>query len=250
MRKEIVITVAGTSSRFSESIGRQQVKCIYNEGDYKKSLLYRLVTTYDNFDDITIVGGYRIDELKGYIDTYLSSYSNQIHIVYNPHFEDYGSGYSLYLGLKESFAHDPDEIVFAEGDLWLDRDSFLEVCNVDTNVITTNSETITAKKSVALYTDLEDRLHYIYDVKHGALQIDEPFNAIYNSGQVWKFTDIKRLREVIEGLSKKSLQGTNLEVINGYFSSLKAKDYSIIRFNRWINANTVSDYRKAWELDE
>lgn len=43
-------------------------------------------------------------------------------------------------------------------------------------------------KAVALYVDEIDKVHYIYDTNHSLLSIPSPIKAIYNSGQIWKFT--------------------------------------------------------------
>ena len=72
---------------------------------------------------------------------------------------------------------DFQEIVFAEGDLYVDSDSFQEVCHAVNNVITYNREPILANKAVAFYYDSEYRIHYIYDTQHSALRIQEPLSA-------------------------------------------------------------------------
>ena len=41
--KVLIITVAGMSTRFSQSVGAPCLKCLYHEGRAKDSLLYRML---------------------------------------------------------------------------------------------------------------------------------------------------------------------------------------------------------------
>ena len=86
---------------------------------------------------------------------------DKIVLINNEHYFDYGSGYSLYEGLKYLVGTDFDEIVFAEGDLWVDDESFFKVSSSDKDVITFNRDTIDAKKSVVLYFDTQNKVHYL-----------------------------------------------------------------------------------------
>lgn len=241
----LLVTVAGCSTRFSRSLGREVIKCLYNEGDKSTSLLYRLLRQPVEFDKIIIVGGYRYNKLKTVIMEWFSDIIDRISVIENPYYAEYGSGYSLYIGLKEAVKYDFDEIVFAEGDLFLDSVSFTSVVNSKKSVITTNSEAILAKKAVAFYTDVRGIVHYIYDTSHNALVINEPFLGIYNSGQTWKFNNQLVVRNIFENMSEDSWKGTNLVFVENYFQALSGKEYEIINFNDWVNCNTVEDYRKT-----
>ena len=48
--KILVITVAGSSTRFSKSIGKDCLKCIYTESDVKDTLLHRLLSINKGYD--------------------------------------------------------------------------------------------------------------------------------------------------------------------------------------------------------
>ena len=99
--KVLVITVAGSSTRFSRSIGKDCLKCIYTEGGVKDTLLYRLLSMNDKYDRYIIVGGHRYDELVSFVNG-LSEFRERISMVRNERYADYGSGYSLLLGLEEA----------------------------------------------------------------------------------------------------------------------------------------------------
>jgi len=37
--------------------------------------------------------------------------------------------------------------------------------------------------------------HYIYNTRHGVLEINEPFTAIFNSAHIWKFVQPDKVAE-------------------------------------------------------
>ena len=90
---------------------------------------------------------------------------------------------------------------------------------------------------------MSGKIHYIYDTKHNALHIDEPFFSIGNSGQIWKFIDIECLRYICNDLLEEEKKGTNLVIIQKYFGKLTEKQYIIFNFKEWINCNTINDYK-------
>lgn len=249
--KIFLTTVAGSATRFSESVGKPTVKCIYNREDPNKTLLNHMLTQAKDYDVFVIVGGFLISELEKYIDEVLTEeQKNKIILVDNKFYKEYGSGWSLYLGVKavfDKFGTDFDEILFAEGDLFVDDESMNSVMNTSNSVITINSEAIRAKKAVALYYDLDNVPHYIYDTSHGQLKIDEPFTAIYNSGQIWKFADSRLLFYTTEDIEPSKHEGTNLVLINEYFQRLAraGKVIDVIPMKTWINCNTINDFVTA-----
>ncbi len=243
--KTLIITVAGLSSRFSKSVGRDTLKCIYSEGDFSECLLSRLLRLDDSFDRYIIVGGFKYAELVSACEKELAAYGERLVLVENTHFSDYGSGYSLKLGLAEAIRLGSDEIVFAEGDLSVDSASFKKVSDSRISVLTSNTEAILANKAVAYYFDTNYGIHYIYDTGHTALEIREPFLAIYNSGQIWKFTGKDRIQAAFDNVTDEAWQGTNLVYIQAYFGALSKDDYEVVPFERWVNCNTVEDYRKT-----
>ena len=244
-------TVAGSATRFSESIGKPTVKCIYNREDPAKTLLNHMLTQASDYDLFVVVGGFLINELEDYINTNLpSEFSEKVLLVNNEQYAEYGSGWSLYLGLDAAlkiYGKDITEVLFAEGDLFVDDESFSSVAGSKNSVITINSEAIKANKAVALYYDLQNVPHYIYDTAHGQLKIDEPFTAIYNSGQIWKFTDIALLMELVLNGDSERFTGTNLVLINEYFQKLakNGETIDIISMKTSINCNTVNDFITA-----
>lgn len=247
--KILVITVAGMSSRFSESLGYPCLKCFYHEGGIETSLLYRMLHQDVEFDYYVIVGGFMYGELEQTVADCFGEMQEKIILVKNEHYADYGSCYSLYLALKKIRDMNFDEVVFAEGDLYVDSESFKEVCSKPGNIVTCNQEAILASKAVAFYFDEQYGIHYIYDTSHNALEIPEPFLGIFNSGQIWKFADGAHLGKVTDTISESQWRGTNLVVIQKYFGILSREQYEMVMFREWINCNTVSDYRRINQGD-
>lgn len=242
--KIMIITVAGMASRFSQSIGRPCLKCLYHRNDIKDSLLYHMLGQNSKIDKYVIVGGFRFDELKNSLDQDFREFHDRIVLVENEKYEEYGSGYSLYLGLEAVRGMDYEELVFAEGDLWIDDESFRRVWESPKNVITCNKEAILAEKSVAFYYDAGYGIHYIFDTEHSALEIGEPFLGIFNSGQVWKFVNREHVLEAMGALPAEAWKQTNLNFIQQYFGSLTRDAYEAVVLKTWINCNTVADFEK------
>jgi len=240
MKRALIITVAGTSTRFNQSVGGEWLKCLYYEGSSTNCLLYQIINRAKDYDQIIIVGGYKYADLVAYVE---SLQDKRITMVYNEHFVDYGSGYSFYLGLK-AVNTNVKEITFVEGDLYYDTESFKKMQNADGSVLCVNHELILSNKAVVLYFDTNHRPHYIYDTSHKALQIDEPFEAIYNSGQMWKFSDSNLMRDVVAKLSDKEQQGTNLIIIQNYLNRYQG-ELAIVPVETWYNCNTIIDYRNV-----
>ena len=241
----LIITVAGKATRFSESVGFPCLKCLYNENSVEESLLYSMIHQDETFDYYVIVGGFMYEELESAIKRDFADFGDRILLVKNEHYADYGSGYSLYLALLRIKDMDYTEVVFAEGDLYVDRESFRKICENPRNVITCNREPILAQSAVAFYYDTNYGIHYIYDTEHSCLEIKEPFMGIYNSGQIWKFTNADYLKEIMYSLTEKERRGTNLVLIQKYFGGLAGSEYDVITFEDWFNCNTVSDYKKC-----
>lgn len=242
--RALIVTVAGMSSRFSQSLGRASLKCIYYCNTIEESLLYRLLSQPVQFDRYIIVGGYQFEELQRTIQNQFTKFLDKIILVNNKEYEKYGSGYSLYYGLKAAIELEADEVVFAEGDLFIDSESFVKTCTSEKSVITCNFEPILASKAVVLYYDEQNRVHYIYDTGHNALVIKEPFLAVYNSGQIWKFANFHLMKSTFDSIDEQNWQGTNLIFIEKYFRTLQRDEYEIIWFKKWINCNTISDFER------
>lgn len=249
--KSLIITVAGMSSRFNRDTKEDVLKCLYYEDSPANSLLSLQVhKTFDLVDEIVVVGGYKYEDLEQFIRKQMKDVNHKMKLVYNEHYYDYGSGYSLQKGI-EYISKDSDEIIFIEGDLFFDTESVKKIINSKKDTISFNIKPILSNKAVVFYFDAQSYPHYIYDTSHSCLEIHEPFTAIYNSGQMWKFKNPSRVREICQFLSPEQEQGTNLEIIQKYFGAYKNSQLEIIRVNLWFNCNTVADYReviKALEL--
>lgn len=252
--KIAIITVAGISSRFNEGINEEymQLKSIYYEGKRRDTLLMHLVMHCSFADKIIIVGGYKYDDLEIYMTQELPyDLKSKVVLMYNPHYRDFASGYSFYMGLKRAFKEDDlEEILFVEGDLAIDSDSFRRVAESKRTVLTYNHEPIDAKKAVVLYRNNRGKYNYAFDSSHGLLTIEEPFSCIFNSGQLWKFIDINALKGAAENFFNTELEGTNLKIIQEYLNRISEENIELIGLKKWVNCNTRKDFHKIaafWE---
>ena len=251
--KVAIITVAGISSRFNDGVpeDEKQLKAIYTQGDEKNTLLHHLLSKCAYADKIIVVGGYKYDDLTQYISNLEERIKDKVITVYNEHFSDLSSGYSLYMGLKEVFKYDVEEVLFIEGDLDVDDESFNKVAKSNLNVLTYTNEPIYANKAVVLYKNDKEKYVYAFNSSHGLLTIDSPFSCILNSGQIWKFTDIVKLKNANEMFYEKAKDDTNLRIIQNYLDM--DVDVELIGFNRWTNCNTKNDYKTIvsyWEEEK
>ncbi len=248
-----IITNAGISSRFNEGVPEEQkkLKAIYTEGDNRNTLLYHQLLKCAYADKIILVSGYKADSLREYCDSLSKEITDILSIVHNDHFEDLGSGYSLYLGLNEAFKYNPSEILFVEGDLDIDDISFAKVVSCPKSVLTYTFEPIFSNKAVVLYKDGQEHYQYAFNSSHGLLSIDSPFSCILNSGQTWKFTDIEALKKANDKFINEAKSDTNLRIIQGYLD--QGVDVALVPLQRWTNCNTRDDYRKIvkyWEAED
>lgn len=243
--KALVITVAGISSRFNKGMDREYLKCIYSEGG-KPTILESILEKAHQYDLVVIVGGYRYNELQSYMQSRETRLGARLKMIHNPFYQQYGTGYSLYLGLRSVEEERFDEIVFLEGDLYFDRNSFDRLTEVSGDALTIVNQPIYAERSVVVYLDREEKPHYVFDSCHGLLSIMEPFKAIFNSAQMWKFYDPQRLYWCLDEMADHRVQGTNLEIVQEYFGSLARDRYHVIPISEWTNCNTIEDYRRIF----
>lgn len=244
-RKSLIVTVAGKATRFNRDTERDTLKCIYSVGTPADTLLYQILCKCDDFDELIVVGGYLQEELDAFIAQLPEAMSSRIVSVHNPHYFDYGSAYSLWLGI-EALAPGFQEVIFVEGDLYFDDAGFRKVIAADSSVFTVNHELIDAAKAVICYRNMSEELKYLYDTAHKELEIKEPFLGVYNSAQIWKFADPKLLKDVADSLTDENKRGTNLEIIQRYFLALPPGGYEMVDFPVWYNCNTVADYNKVY----
>lgn len=253
--KIAIITVAGISSRFNKDVPEESkiLKCLYYEENPQETLLYQMLRKLEAYDKVIVVGGYKYTDLEDYVSNSLPKDTvDNVILVNNPHFDDLSSGYSLYLGIKKALDDFSgiEEILFVEGDLDIDNDSFLNVVNSQKNVLTFNYEPIYSNKAVVLYLNGKDEYHYLFNSDHGVLSIDESFKAIFNSGQTWKFNDMELLKIANDNFKENLIEDTNLAIIQKYFDLLESnEDIELIGLRHWVNCNTRNDYkliRKYW----
>ena len=243
MKQAVIITSAGLSTRFSESIGHEVFKILYTEHpDQKCILALQLDLLYElNVTDIILVGGNMYDELSVFIEKKYPEAN--IKLIFNEHFHDMGTAHSLALGI-EALEKDYDQIIFMEGDLFFDLSSFKALLEYPEDVISISPGPIVADKSVAFYLTVSGNIHYIYDSSHQWLEVSEPFKMIANSGQVWKFSQQKKLKEITTALTPSKRAGSNLNIISAYFQNIEVSGIKYIEFRQWFNCNTINDYRE------
>lgn len=252
--RAVIITIAGVSSRFNEGLPLREHshKSIYHEGDRRNTLLYHLLEKCRFADRIILVGGSCFDEVKEYCSSLPVAVKEKIKLVYNEHYADLASGYSLYLGLSSLFEEENNyqELLFVEGDLDIDRESFQKAVDCPGDVISYSYEPIYASKAVVLYQNAEGRYRYAFNSSHGLLQITEPFSMILNSGQMWKFTNMDLLQKANRKFYQEEKDGTNLRIIQNYLDNRRPEDITVVGLLRWTNCNTRQDYKKIlayWE---
>ena len=245
--KSLIVTVAGTATRFNRDTTEETLKCLYHIGNPKNSLLYQILDKARDIDEYIIVGGYLFDKLSRFAESYLIEFLPKIKLVYNPEYSTFGSGFSLIKGI-EALSPETQEVIFVEGDLFFDEKDFEAVKSCNKNVCTVNHDLITARKAVVVYETVLGKLRYLYDTSHKYLEIEEPFLSIYNSGQIWKFTNRNKLTAILASLSRKQTEGTNLEIIQGYFGDLEPDEYRMIPLKTWFNCNTVDDYKQVYSI--
>lgn len=244
----VIITVAGRSERFNQDVSNPSLKCIFYRKDKRKTLLYAMLKKCTGYDKVIVVGGYQYDALQSYIKEFASEFPFSIETVYNASFAEYGSGYSLYEGIKACLRDEScSEILFAEGDLAVSAEEFVMIKQSDKSCLTVNCQDIRSDKSVVVYINDKDEIKYQYDTSHGFFHIREPFSRIYNSGQIWKMKDRNAVDAVVKKMPEEEWQGTNLVFIEKYFNVVKKETIEIIPLKYWVNCNTRKDFEDCEE---
>ena len=145
--KYLIITVAGTATRFNRDTEKETLKCLYYKDSPKFALLNQLIKNCGEYDKCIIVGGYLYSALEAYVKENLQAYGDRIELVYNEHFKDYGSGYSLYKGIEAVM--DSGDVTFVEGDLFFLKENFKPVYDSEKSVLRINREPLYSNKAVA-----------------------------------------------------------------------------------------------------
>ena len=242
MNRSAIITLAGKSSRFSRSVGHVCHKSLYQDTPDDNTLLAMQLQllTQAGFREIILVGGFCFDALEEFVKK--SHFEIPIKLVNNKHYEDLGSCYSLCLGI-DAVSCDASSVLFMEGDLLFDDKTFLELVSKEDDAITSTHSIVDARTSVAFYVTPKGNLRYEYDGNHKVLQVREPFVKIGDSGQVWQFANVKRLKDCIKHYDVAEWSGINLVPILDYYRDIDANAIRVCQFRVWFNCNTISDYR-------
>lgn len=124
--RAFITTAAGQSTRFNQGCADPVLKCLYHTEKTPECILYRLLrqAVEAGFDRLIVVGGYRYQDLQHAVEEYHNPF---IKLVYNPRWQDCGSMYSLYYGVLA--AEGATELLFCEGDIITDRDSFRQLAS-------------------------------------------------------------------------------------------------------------------------
>lgn len=239
--RSLIVTVAGLSSRFNEGYPEPVLKCLHTDGDERQTLLWQILEKAGSCGRLIVVGGYKFADLQEFCRRLPHNIRERLTLVFNPKYDTAGSGYSLAAGVQ-ALPDDTDEVVFAEGDLYYTSESFAELAECPVSAYGVNHELLFARKAVAAYLDADGRIKYLYDTSHNLLSIPEPFSAVFNSAQVWKFHKTDLLRRIVAEMEPMRLQGTNLEIIQSYFDALAPGEYCMVDFPVWLNCNTRADY--------
>lgn len=71
--KALIVTIAGTATRFNRDTDKETLKCLYYETSPCYSLLYQILDKAREIDQIIIVGGYLYDKLINFTEKYLKN---------------------------------------------------------------------------------------------------------------------------------------------------------------------------------
>ena len=239
--RAFITTAAGQSTRFNQGCADPVLKCLYHTEKTPECILFRLLrqAVEAGFDRLIVVGGYRYQDLQHAVEEY---HNPSIKLVYNPRWQDCGSMFSLYCGVLA--AEGATELLFCEGDIITDRDSFRQLASAQKDSFAIAREPIFADRSVAAYQGSDDRLHYLFDANHGALTFPPNVKAVFHSAQAWKIDDGEAFIRMNAQLTETERRGTNLVLIERYFRGQPMEKLNPITLEHWINCNTREDFAR------
>lgn len=257
--KDVIITLAGASSRFSKSVGKPAHKSIYCIDN--KCLLFKMLDQLErsqNVKNVIVVTGYQDSKVMSMIDAWnrgkiveLNDFpSMSIFITYNPNWQETGSNESMLRGLMlwKTIKNKSESVVCIEGDLSVSNlEDLLNARVPAISRVTSNAQAILdASRDVLCCVFPDGRVEWVYDRAHKAFPIREQYAKIFASGQMWEFnTNSKRFIEEMKHLfdyikDRDICQQTNLDII-----SRLTFDPEIFVFENWVNCNTIDDLTKA-----
>lgn len=252
-RKHAIITVAGSSTRFSKSVNQMAHKSLWPVPalDNKCLLEWQIRTLLEaGIEDIVVVTGYMADEVYKAFDRMAihTDWYRDVHFIYNPSFSTTGSYLSMYLGfikiqelIKNAVAMIPDSVILIEGDVYasnLKEFCMLPPTDFDLRPTTNGKSVIRADRDVLGIVSKNDSIYWAYDPYHEALQIPPSFaKYMFNSGQIW---EINWYSDAIEKIDQYGgtvdEHKTNLSFIEFFGSSDEP-----FELKNWTNANTIED---------
>lgn len=253
--KNVVITCAGGSTRFSNSVNAPVHKSIYKAKDQVRCLLEWQIDTAlssKNVNKIIVVVGFQNTQVEDFVK---STYGNdeRIVIVNNELWSTTGSNLSMCLGLLACKNTKADSILCVEGDLYASnfRDlidtpsttSFLSTTNghstIDSNVDVLG---IISKTSTGFQTSFE------YSTNHSVFENINFYNAVtlFPSGQMWELATEKINFDIVAKSAEIFPNKTNLEVLQHFsYSELPMIPFIL---TDWINCNTITELIKCTAL--
>ncbi|MDE7003402.1 MAG: NTP transferase domain-containing protein [Oscillospiraceae bacterium] len=239
--RAFITTVAGQSTRFNQGCADPVLKCLYHTEKTPECILFRLLrqAAEAGCDRLIVVGGYRYQDLQRMVEEY---HNSSVELVYNPRWQDSGSMHSLYYGVLA--AKGAAELLFCEGDVITDSESFRRLASAQEDSFAIAREPIFADRSVAAYQGPDGRLHYLFDTNHGALTFPPNVKAIFHSAQAWKISDGETFIRMNAQLTETERRGTNLVLIERYFRRHPMEQLNPITLEHWINCNTREDFAR------
>lgn len=253
--KDIVITCAGGSTRFSNSVNAQAHKSIYKADGQVRCLLEWQIDTAlssENVNKIIVVVGFLHTQVEEFIK---SKYPNndRIVIVDNKQWSSTGSNLSMCLGLlacKDTKAH---SILCVEGDLYASNfKELIEAKSTGSFCATTNGHStidsnvdvlgIVSKTSVGFQTSFE------YSRNHSAFDYIYFYDVVtlFPSGQMWEIATPNIDFDKVAKSAELFPNETNLEILQHF--SFRRSPMAPFELKDWINCNTITELLKCKAL--
>lgn len=242
--RAFITTAAGRSTRFNQGCGEPVLKCLYRTGETDECILHRLLrqAVGAGCDRLIVVGGYFYEALREAVDRFAADSGRRVELVFNPRWSDSGSMYSLYYGVEAAVG--ASEVLFCEGDIITDDESFRRLAAADGDAFAIALEPIFADRAVVAYQGSDDRLHYLYSTGHGAITFPGSVKAVFHSAQGWKIGDGETFARMNARLTEEERVGTNLVLLERYLTRVPVGALTPVVMRRWINCNTRADFAR------
>ena len=253
--KDVVITCAGGSTRFSNSVNCPAHKSIYKADGQTKCLLEWQIDTAlssENVNKIIIVVGFQNTQVEDFIK---SKYPNNERIitVNNEQWNTTGSNLSMCLGLLACKNTKADSILCVEGDLYASNFKVLIECPSTSDFRSTTNGHSTIYSNVDVLgiiskTSSGFRTSFEYSTDHSEFKSINFYNAvtIFPSGQMWEIATKKIDFDKVTKCAEMFPSKTNLEILQ-HFSSSKSPMYPF-ELKDWVNCNTITELLECTAL--